>query len=141
MQEMQVKNLHGYRICRRPGFNPWIGKIPGGGHCNSLQNSCLGNPMDRGIWQATIQFSLTQFSCSVVSDSLWRHGMQHTRPPCPSPTPGVYSNSSFVVPFPSCLQSFPASGSFQMNQFFVSGGQSIGYTVQGVAKNQTWLSD
>ena len=78
-----------------------------------------------------------QFSRSVVSNSLWPHGLQHTRPPCPSPTPGVYSNScplswwchptisSSVVPF-SCLQSLPASGSFQMSQFFASGGQSIG---------------
>ena len=79
-----------------------------------------------------------QFSCSVVSDSLQPHGLQHTRPPCPSPTPGVYPNScplslwchptitSSVVPFSSCLQSFPASGFFSMNQFFTSGGQSIG---------------
>ena len=73
-----------------------------------------------------------------MSDSLWPHGLQHTRPPCPSPTPGVHSNScalsqwchptitSSLVPFSSCLQSFPASGSFQMSQFFASGGQSIG---------------
>ena len=79
-----------------------------------------------------------QFSRSVVSNSLGLHGLQHSRPPCPSPTPGVYSNScplsrwchqtvlSSVVPFISCLQSFPASGSFQMSQFFTSGGQSIG---------------
>ena len=79
-----------------------------------------------------------QFSCSVVSDSLWPHGLQHARPPCPSPTPGAYSNScpsrrwchpttsSSAVPFSSRLQSFPASGSFQLSQFFVSGGQSIG---------------
>ena len=79
----------------------------------------------------------SQFSCSVMSDSLWPHGLQHTRPPCPSPTPGVYSNScplsqwchptisSSVVPFSSCPQSFPASGSFQMIQLFASGGQSI----------------
>ena len=78
------------------------------------------------------------FSCSVVSDSLQPHGLQHTRPPCPSPSPRVYSNSyplsqwchptisSSVVPFSSCLQSFPASGSFPMSQFFTSGGQSIG---------------
>jgi len=78
-----------------------------------------------------------QFSRWVVSDSLWTHGLQHARPPCPSPTPGVYSNScplsqwcyptipSSVVPF-SCLQSFPASGSLQMSQFFASGGQIIG---------------
>ena len=79
-----------------------------------------------------------QFSCSVVSNSLWSHELQHTRPPCPSPTPRVYPNScplswwchptisSSVVPFFSCPQSFPASGSFQMSQLFASGGQSIG---------------
>ena len=79
-----------------------------------------------------------QFSHSAVSDSLRPHGLQHTRTPCPSPTPGAYSNScplswwchptiSFsVVPFSSRPQSFPASGSFQMSYFFTSGGQSIG---------------
>ena len=79
-----------------------------------------------------------QFSHSVMSDSLWSHGLQHARPPCSSPTPGVYSNlyplsrwchlsiSFSVVPFSSCLQSFPASGSFSVSQFFASGGQSIG---------------
>ena len=84
------------------------------------------------------QFNLVQFSGSVVSNSLWPHGLQHTKPPCQSPTPGVYSNShplswwclptisSSVSPFSSHLQSFPASGSFQMNQFFPSGGQRIG---------------
>ena len=73
-----------------------------------------------------------------MSNSLQPHGLQHARPPSPSPTPGVYSNScplckwchpaisSSVVPFCSCLQSFPASGSFKISQFFVSGGQSIG---------------
>ena len=78
------------------------------------------------------------FSHSVMSDSLQPHGLQHARPPCPSPTPRVYSNScplspwchpaisSSVIPFSSCLQSFPASGSFQISQFFTSGGQSIG---------------
>ena len=83
-------------------------------------------------------FSSVQFSSSVMSDSLRPHGLQHARPPCPSPAPRVYSNacplsqwcyatiSSSVVPFSSCLQSFPASGSFQMSHFFTSGGQSIG---------------
>ena len=82
--------------------------------------------------------SSVQFSCSIMSDSLQRHGLQYARLPCLSPTPGVYSNScplrqlchstiSFsVVPFSSCLQSFPALGSFQMSQFFSTGGQSIG---------------
>ena len=79
-----------------------------------------------------------QFSCSVMSDSLQLHGLQHFRPPCSSPAPRLYSNShplswwclptisSSVVPFSSCLQSFPASGSFQMSQLFTSGGQTIG---------------
>ena len=83
-------------------------------------------------------FSSVQFSHSVVSDSLLPHGLQHSRPPCPLPTPRIYSNScplsrwchptiiSSVVPFSSCLQSFPASGSFQMSQFFTSSGPSIG---------------
>ena len=82
--------------------------------------------------------SSVQFSRSVVSDSLWTHESQHARPPCPSPTPGVHSDSrllsqwchptisSSVIPFSSSLQSFPASGFFQMNQLFPSGGQSIG---------------
>ena len=78
-----------------------------------------------------------QFSHSVVSDSLQPHGLQHTRLPCPSPTPRIYSDSyplswwcyptiSSSVLFSSCLQSFPASGSFPMSQLFASGGQSIG---------------
>jgi len=79
-----------------------------------------------------------QFSRSVMSDSLWPHEPQHIRPPCLSPTPGVHPNpcplswwchptiSSSVVPFSSCPQSFPTSGSFQMSQLFTSGGQSIG---------------
>ena len=83
-------------------------------------------------------FNSVQFSHSVVFNSLQPHRLQHARPPCPSTTPGVYSNScplsqrchptiSFsVVPFSSCPQSFPASGSFQMSQHFASGGQSIG---------------
>ena len=83
-------------------------------------------------------FISVQFSHSVVSNSLWSHELQHARPPCPSPTPGVHPNpcplcwwchptiSSSVVPFSSCPQSFPASGSFQMSQLFTSGGQSIG---------------
>ena len=84
------------------------------------------------------QFSSVQFSHSVISDSLQPHESQHARPPCPSPTPGVHSDSrpssqwchptisSSVVLFSSHLQSFPASGSFQMSQLFALGGQSIG---------------
>ena len=84
-----------------------------------------------------IYISSVRFSCSVVSDSLRPHGLQHVRLPCPATTPGIYSNScplswwchptisSSVGPFSSHLQSFPESGSFQMSQFFTSGGQSI----------------
>ena len=85
-----------------------------------------------------IQVRSVQFTCSVVSDSLRPHGLQHARLLCPSPTPGAYSNSclsrwkwhptisSSVISFSSCLQSFPPSGSFPMSWFFTSGGQSIG---------------
>ena len=88
-----------------------------------------------------MRFSSVQFSGSVMSDSLWPHEPQHARPPCPSPTPGVYSNScpwsqwchpaisSSAVPFSSCPQSLPASGSFPMSQLFAWGGQSIGVSV------------
>ena len=93
------------------------------------------------------------FSCPVVSDSLQPSGLQHARPPCPLPTPRLYSNScplsrwwhsaisSSVVPFSSRLQSFPASGSFQMSQFFTSGGQSIGVSALASVlpkKSQGW---
>ena len=81
---------------------------------------------------------LIQFSHSFVSDSLWPHELQHSRPPCPSPTPGVHPNScpsswwchlaisSSVIPFFSCPQSLPASESFPMSQLFAWGGQSTG---------------
>ena len=86
------------------------------------------------VWKA----SSVQFSCSVVSNSLRPHGLQHAMLPCPSPTPGDCSNSCTwsqwchptilysVVPFSSCPQSCPASGSFPMSQLLASGGQSIG---------------
>ena len=82
--------------------------------------------------------NISQFSCSLVSDSLRPNELQHARPPCPSPTPGVYPNSrplsrwrhpaisSSVVPFSSCPQSLPASESFPMSQLFAWGGQSTG---------------
>ena len=82
--------------------------------------------------------SVSQFSCSVVSNFLWPHESQHARHPCPSPTPGVHLNScplspwchpaisSSVVPFSSCRQSLPASGSFPISQLFTWDGQSIG---------------
>ena len=88
------------------------------------------------IASSSVQFSSGQFSCSVMSDSLWPHGLQHPSLPCPSPTPGTCSNCpssqwchptipSSVVPFSSCPQSFPASESFPKSQFFASAGQSI----------------
>ena len=89
--------------------------------------------------EAALSASISSKSRSVMSDSLWPHGLQHARPPYPSPSPGVYSNScplsqwchptvsSSVVSFSSRLQSFPASGSFQTRQLFPSGGWSAGY--------------
>ena len=94
-----------------------------------------------------------QFSHSVVSNSLRPHGLQHARPPCPLPTPRVYSNScpssrwyhptfsSSVIPFSACLQSFPESGSFPRSQFFTSGGQSIRVSVSAsvlLMNTQDW---
>ena len=79
-----------------------------------------------------------QFSRSVMSKYLLPHGLQYARPPCPSPTPGAYSNScpfshptisASVIPFSSSLQSFPASGSFPVSQFFTSGGQSFSFSM------------
>ena len=110
-------------------------------HLN-LMNS-LGSP-----------FSSVQFSRSVESDSLRPHESQHARPPCPSPTPRVYSNScpssqwchpvisSSVVPVSSCPQCLPASGSFPMSQLFAWGGQSIGVSVSASVlpvSTQDWL--
>ena len=89
------------------------------------------------IWFPDFQYSSVQFSCSYVSNSLQPHGLQHFRPPCPSPAPGVYWNSnplsrwhnptisSSVVPFSSHLWAFSASGSFQMSQLFTSASASV----------------
>ena len=115
----------------------------------------------RGNWgsggfekEVLLGVTSVQFSRSVMSNYLWPHGLQHTRLPCPSPTPGVHSNScplshwchptisSSLVPFCSCLQSFPASGSFPMSQFFVSGGQSNGALASASVlpmNNQDWF--
>ena len=102
------------------------------------------------------KISSVQFSCSVMSDSLWPHGLQHTKPPCPSLTPGVYPNScplsrwchptisSSVIPFSSHLQSCPASGSSQISQLFTWGGQSIGVSAStsvqiAITKKDKWV--
>ena len=95
--------------------------------------------------------SVSQLCHSVMSDSLWPHRLKQARLPCPSPTPEACSNSypssrwchptilSSVVSFSSCLQSFPASGSFQMSQFFTSGGQSIGVSVSAYNEYYDWF--
>ena len=118
------------------------------GNDKPLQYSCLENPMnsmnrqnDRIPKEELLRsFSSVQFSHSVVSDSLRPHESQRARPPCPSPTPGVHSDSrplsqwchpaisSSVVPFSSCPQSLPASKSFLMSQLFSWGGQSTGFS-------------
>ena len=94
--------------------------------------------------------SSVQFSHSIMSNSLRPHGLHHTRPPCPSAAPTIYSNScpksqwchptisSSVVPFSSCLQCFPASGSFQTSQFFGSGGQSTGVSSFSVSPSNEY---
>ena len=101
-------------------------------------HSCCSSSLEVQSVVPPLALSSVQFSRSVVSDSLWPHELQRARPPCPSPTPGVYPNScslsqwfhlttsSSVIPFSSCLQSFPTSGSSQMSQLFTSGGQNIG---------------
>ena len=113
-------------------FNIWKLFLPSFLKIWNIQSSLLEQCM------VSERFSSVQFSCSVVSDSLWPHESQHARPPCPSPTPRVHSDShpssqwchpviSFsVVPFSSCPQSLPASESFPMSQLFAWGGQSIG---------------
>ena len=110
-------------------------------------------PFSKHSGRLPSMFSSVQFTRSVMSDSLWPHESQHARPPCPSPTPGVHPNPcpssrwchptilSSVVPFSSCPQSFPASGSFPMSQLLASSGQSVG--VSAIAsflpmKNQDW---
>ena len=138
----------------------WVTSLSwnGEGNGNPFQCSCLENPRDGRAWWAavygvaqslkrlkrlsssssTTQFSSVQFSHSVVSDSLQPHELQHARPPCPSPAPGVHSNlrpssqwchpaiSSSVIPFSFCPQSLPASESFPVSQLFTCGGQSTG---------------
>ena len=107
---------------------------------NSKETQALNDTLNQedfiDIYRA-LHPSSVQFSRWVVSDSLWTHESQHASPPCPTPTPGVHPNScplsqwchltisSSVIPFSSCPQSFPASGSSQMSHLFSSGGQSI----------------
>jgi len=111
--------------------------LPGSGIHTEQQKHYTSLCTNTQNYKTLNTISSIQFSFLVMSESLWPHGLQHARPPCPSSTPRTYSNScplswwchptiSFsVIPFSSHLQSFPASGSFQMSQFFASGGQSI----------------
>ena len=116
-------------------------------YCNKISKDFKDVPREK--------IFLLLFSRSVMFSSLWHHGLQHARLPCPSPSPGVCSNScplrrwchptisSSVVPFSSCLQSFPASGSFLLSQLFASGGQSIGASVSALVlpmNIQGWFS-
>ena len=114
-----------------------ISTIPSQQHLHpSLRAWAMSSPQNR------LDQYHYQFSCSVVSDSLWPHKLQHVRLPCPSPSPVVHPNScpsswwchptvpSSVIPFSSCPQYFPASGSFQMSQFFASGGQVLEFQFQ-----------
>ena len=103
-----------------------------------VMNTLLSNSDLKKVGKTTRPFSSVHFSRSVMSDSLWPHELQHARPPCPSPTPRVHSNScplsrwchpaisSSFIPFSSRPQSLPASGSFPMSQLFAWGGQSTG---------------
>ena len=107
-----------------------------------LISSSVGSPFEATILFFLTSLSSVQFSRSVMSDSLWPHGVQHARLPCPSPTPRTYSNScpwsqwchptilSSVVPFSSCPQSLPASGSFPMSQFFASVAKVLEFQLQ-----------
>ena len=140
---------HGPQHTRLPGLSPTPGvysnSCPSSQWCHPTISSyvvpffsCLQTFPTLGSFPVTQLFVSGHFSHSVISDSFRPHELQHTRLPCPSPTPRVYSKpcplswwcpptiSSSVVPFSSCPQSFPASGSFQMSQLFASGGQSIG---------------
>ena len=133
--------------CSLPGYSVH-GIFPGKNTEWVAISFSRGTPPFRGLnpcllcllhWQVdSLLFSSVQSNHSVMSDSLWTCGLQHARPSCPSPIPGVYSNScpssqrchttisTFVIPFSSHCLSFPASQSFPMRQLFASGGQSIG---------------
>ena len=128
------------RTCGSESFSYLVSKLIRNaqniGFCLTGIYVACGFTSARKTWRGN--FSSVQFSCSVTSDSLRPHDSQHARPPCPSPSPGVHSNScsssqwcppaisSSVVPFSSCPRSLPASESFPMSQLFAWGGQSIG---------------
>ena len=131
---------------QQPPHHHWLIHHSSDGHCRT-EYSLMLSKLDSNVNFGQLVYFLTkfiiqcmysvQFSLSAASNSLWPHALQHARPPCPSPTPGARSNScpssqwwhptisSSVIPFSSCPQFLPASGSFLMSQFFTSGGQSI----------------
>ena len=119
----------------------------------SVANPCCAGCWGRGPANCILAFPAdTQFNSVQLCPTLRPHGLQHARFPCPSPTPGACSNScrlnqwchptiSFSVLFSSCLQSFQASGSFPMSQFFASGGQSIGVSAQHQSFQRIFRTD
>ena len=121
-----------WKQCKCPSMEKWIKKM-----CIYKMEYYLAVKKNE-IMPYCSNMDGYQVSRSVMSDSLWPHELQYARPPCPSPTPEVHPNpyplsrwchptiSSSFIPFSSCPQSFPASGSFQMSQLFASGGQSTG---------------
>ena len=114
------------------------------------EEQCHGLESKKQVIPGYNVLSSVQFSGSVVSDSVWHHELQHARPPCPSPTPGIHSNScpswwchpaisSSVIPFSSCPQSLPASQSFPMSQLFAWGGHGVSALASVLSKNtQDW---
>ena len=144
--------LHGYKTSISVIYGPtdrnlvWHGKLRLPGYLYSFQlKPC--NYID-----SNFQLSAVQFSRSVVSDSLWPHESQHSRPPCPSPIPRVHSDShpssqwchpaisSSVIPFSSCPQSLPAPKSFLVSQLFTWGGQSIQWAYSYINFCFLWIS-
>ena len=135
---VQVKSLRVILDCFFSFINRCISSLSENPFCLHVPSIFWDNSRVRMLGNSFLpKARISEFSHSVVSDSLWPHEPQHTRPPCPSPTPRVHPNpcpssrwchptiSSSVVPFSSCLQYFPASGSFPMSQLFTSGGQRI----------------
>ena len=149
--------------CSTPGFSVLSPKVysnscPLSQQCRSTISSCGPLLILPSIFphvkifpnELILHISSVQFSRSVVSDSLQPHELQHTRPPCPPPTPRVYPNwcplscwchptiSPSVIPFSSHLQSFPESESFPMSRFFASGGQNIGFSFS-ISPSNEWM--
>ena len=151
---LSATHLHWFKLCFFNFYlkNPVLVKPSGRIFLKKVR-------LHRYYWNGLVSFQggseelwSVPFSHSVMSGSLQPHGLQHTRPPCPSPTPTACSNScpssqwchpailSSVVRFSSCLQSFPESGSFPMSQFFTSDGQSVGASASVLPMNiQDWF--